>query len=148
MRSLLNILLQSMKVAHKHTGPLTKHEWLEKAREAEDLGELEEAADAYEKVIAKDHLNEFAYNRLFIIYRKQKEYGKELDAINAGIEAYEKLYDSQYGKKPDKVSAISKKLNKAMGLTDKKGNSLYSPEPVGKWKRRKLVVEKRIKSQS
>jgi tetratricopeptide (TPR) repeat protein len=135
-----------MKVAHKHTGPLTKHEWLEQAREAEAAGELEEAADAYEKVIAKDSLDEFAYNRLFIIYRKLKEYGKELNAIKAGIEAFEKFYNVHYGKKSDKVSALSKKLNKTLGLTDKKGNSLYSPEPVGKWKKRKAVVEKRVKA--
>lgn len=134
-----------MKVAHKNTEPLSKHDLLEKAREAEEHNELEEAAKAYEKIIRQDHLDEFAYNRLFIIYRKLKEYGKELHAINTGIEAFEKFYASHKPKKSEKVNAISKKLNKTLGLIDKKGNSLYSPEPIGKWKRRKEVVEKRIK---
>lgn len=137
-----------MKVAHKNTGLLSKHELLEKAREAEERAEWEEAADAYRKVIKEDKLNELAYNRLFIMYRKLQEYGKERDAITAGIEAFEKFYASHKPKKSDKISAISKKLNKTLGLIDKKGNSVYSPEPVGKWKRRKSVVEKRIKSMS
>ena len=135
-----------MKVAHRNTEPLSRHELLEKAREAEKQDAPEEAAKLYEKIIKLDRLDEQAYNRLFIMYRKQQEYGKELDAIDAGIEAFEKFYASHKPKKSDKVSAISQKLNKTLGLTDKKGNSLYSPEPIGKWKKRKEVVEKRIKS--
>lgn len=135
-----------MKVAHKNTEPLSKHDLLEKAHQAEEQGELEEAANAYEKLIKQDRLNEFAYNRLFIMYRKLQEYGKELDAINAGVEAFEKFYASHKPKKSDKISTISKKLNKTLGLIDKKGNNIYSPEPIGKWKRRREVVTKRIKS--
>ena len=132
-----------MKVAHKNTEPVTKHELLEKASEAETREDWEEAAKLYEKVIKKDQLEEFAYNRLFISYRKLGEYKKELDAIDAGIEAFEKFYASHRPKKTGKVSTISNKLNKSLGLTDKKGNSLYDPEPIGKWKRRKAVVEKK-----
>jgi tetratricopeptide (TPR) repeat protein len=135
-----------MKVAHKNTELLSKHDLLQKAQEAEGREEFEEAAKAYEKLIRQDRLDEFAYNRLFIMYRKLQEYGKELDAINAGIDAFEKFYASHKPKKSDKVSAISKKLNKTLGLIDKKGNNVYSPEPIGKWKRRRQVVEKRIKS--
>jgi tetratricopeptide (TPR) repeat protein len=133
-----------MKVVHKNTESVTKYHLLERAREAEERDDMEEAAKLYEKVIQKDRVDESAYNRLFIIYRKLKEYQKELDAIDAGIDAFEKYYASHRPQKSDKVNAISKKLNKAMGLTDKKGNSLYSPEPIGKWKRRKTVVEKKL----
>jgi tetratricopeptide (TPR) repeat protein len=135
-----------MKVAHKNTELLSKHDLLEKAHEAEQQDAPEEAAKFYEKIIKQDRLDEFVYNRLFIMYRKLQEYGKELDAINKGIEAFEKFYASNRPKKSDKVSAISKKLNKILGLIDKKGNSIYSPEPIAKWKKRKEVVEKRIKS--
>ena len=30
-------------------------------------------------------------------------------------------------------------------LTDKKGNAVYDPEPIARWKKRKVTVEKRIK---
>lgn len=134
-----------MKIAHKNTEPATKQELLDKAGEAETRADWEEATKLYEKVIKKDRLEEFAYNRLFICYRKLAEYQKELDAITAGIEAFEKFYASHRPKKTGKVSSISQKLSKSLGLTDKKGNSLYDPEPIGKWKRRRMVVEKKLK---
>ena len=48
------------------------------------------------------------------------------------------------GKPSKKISDISKKLNKAFHLVDKKGNSLYNPEPINRWQKRKEVVEKKI----
>lgn len=145
MRSLQNILHQ-MKVVHRNTEPVTKHELLERASEAEEREDYPGAAKLYEKIIKKDHLEENAYNRLFMMYRKLGEYQKELDAIDAGIEAFEKFFASHRPKKTGKVSSISQKLSKSLGLIDKKGNSVYSPEPIGKWKRRRVVVEKKVKA--
>jgi tetratricopeptide (TPR) repeat protein len=137
-----------MKIVHRNTesDPATKYELLQKAREAEEREDYSAAEKLYEKVIKKDHLEENAYNRLFIMYRKLGEYQKELDMIDAGIEAFEKFFASHRPKKSDKINSISKKLSKSLGLTDKKGNSVYSPEPIGKWKRRRVVVEKKVKS--
>jgi hypothetical protein len=42
------------------------------------------------------------------------------------------------------VDALSAKLNKSLGLVDKKGTKLYSPEPIGKWQKRKKVVNKKL----
>ena len=134
-----------MKVVHKAEAA-TKQSLLAKARNAEERNELQEAADAYEQLINKDRLNESAYNRLFITYRKLKEYQKELDAIDTGIAAFEKHYASRHDKRPAEVNAISRKLSKALGLMDKKGNSLYSPEPLPKWRKRREAVEKKVKS--
>jgi tetratricopeptide (TPR) repeat protein len=139
-----------MKVVHKNIEPAMEagykgKGWLERAKEAEAREDLEEAAVDYAKVIKADALNEFAYNRLLVIYRKQKEYKKELDLLNTGIAAYEKFFASHYKEKPAKVNAISKKLNKALGLIDKKGNNVYNPPPLDRWKKRRVLVKKRLK---
>lgn len=136
-----------MRVAHlnkEEPEPITVHDWLAKAKEFEAAGDAEAAAKAYEKVIRLDRLHEFAYNRLMVLYRKQKAYEKELKLIDAGIAAYEKFYASHTKKKSKKVTDLSRRLSKAVGLTDKKGNNLYAPEPMGRWKKRKTVVEKRL----
>lgn len=134
-----------LKVAHHNSEGLTPGERIVIAREYEQNGELEKAALVYEKVIRESKLNQDAYDRLMIIYRKLKEYSKEAAVIKKAIHAFEDLYDHDARKKPDKkVAALSKALNKMTGLADKKGQSLYDPEPLGKWKKRMKVVEKRL----
>lgn len=113
------------------------------AREAEDSSP-EEAVRLYHDVLKKDPLHVRAYDRLMILYRKEKDYKKELSLINSGIRTFEKLYNNHPGKHSKKISEISNKLNKAFHLVDKKGNSLYAPEPVGRWQKRRAVVEKKL----
>ncbi|MDB5231956.1 MAG: hypothetical protein JWN76_2761 [Chitinophagaceae bacterium] len=115
------------------------------AGKAEGNGDLENAAGMYEQLIKQDNLNEYAYERLMIVYRKLKSYKEELRVINAGIKSFQNFYQSKLKSKSKKITELSKALSKSTGLTDKKGNSLYEPEPIGKWKKRKLVVEKKIK---
>lgn len=119
---------------------------IETAREAEAAQELEHAAKLYERVIKEDLINEYAYDRLIILYRKFKQYKDELRIINAGIKAYENLYKTKSKHtRSRKVAEISNALLKSTGLADKKGNHLYDPEPIGKWKKRKEAVEKKLK---
>ena len=113
---------------------------------AEDMeaSDLPAASKLYEQVLKEDPLNEKAYNRLMLVYRKLKDYNAELQIINRGIKAYTDFYNK--GKsKSKKVIDISNKLAKSFGLVDKKGNSTYDPEPIAKWEKRKMVVEKRLK---
>lgn len=111
---------------------------IETAREAEAAQELEHAAKLYERVIKEDVINEYAYDRLMILYRKFKQYKEEMRIINAGIKAYENLYKTKSKHiRSRKVAEISNALLKSTGLADKKGNQLYDPEPIGKWKKRK-----------
>jgi len=124
----------------------TLKEILTNAREAEAQQNIEEATRLYQEAINKDSLNEYAYARLMTIFRKQKEYKKELRIISNGIKVFEKFYRSQSRHKSKRITDISNKLNRSVGLIDRKGNSLYEPEPIAKWKKRKAVVEKRIKS--
>jgi len=102
------------------------------------------AIELYNQVLKEDPLQIHAYDRLMILYRQEKDYKKELSIINAGIKTFETFYKEQSGKPGKKVSEISKKLNKAFHLVDKKGHSLYNPEPIDRWQKRKQTVEKKI----
>lgn len=125
-------------------GIKTIKETITEAKAAEDSGESETAVGLYEQVLQHDQLNEYAYNRLMIIYRKLKDKKKELQIINAATTAYKKFYASK--KRTTKsIAAISNKLNRSVGLADKKGNNLYTPEPIATWQKRKELLEKKKK---
>ena len=112
--------------------------------EAEEKVDVATAIKEYEDAIKKNALAEKAYDRLMILYRKEKNYKKELRIIIAGIKAFESFYKSKKSRSK-KIADISQKLNRSFGFTDKKGNSLYDPEPIARWKKRKLIVENKIK---
>ena len=123
---------------------VTLKQTIKEAKAAEEKEDVSLAIKDYEEAIQKDPLAEKAYDRLMILYRKDKNYKKELQLINSGIKAFETFYRSRKsGSK--KIAEISKKLNRSFGFTDKKGNAVYDPEPIAKWKKRKVTVEKRIK---
>jgi len=114
---------------------------LEEARNAEAT-DMSLAIGRYKDVLKKDPLNQNAYNRLMLLYRRQKDYQNELRIIKQGLSEFRKFYKAgKTGSK--KIAELSKKLNLSVGLTDKKGNNVYEPEPIPKWEKRKLVVEKR-----
>lgn len=133
-----------MKVVHKR---LVESTDLRNARGGESREEVAKAIAFYEKQVKQNPLNEEAYRRMMIIYRRQKNYRKELGVIRAGIKAFENLYKPSVSVlKNKKVAALSKALLRSTGLADKKGNPLYQKEPIGSWTRRKLVVEKKLRS--
>ncbi len=117
---------------------------IEEANKAEEKENVSIAIKDYEEAIKVNPLAEKAYNRLMILYRREKDYKNELRIINTGIKAFEDFYRSKKsGSK--KIAEISKKLNRSFGFTDKKGNTLYDPEPIAQWKKRKAIVQKKIK---
>ena len=120
---------------------------LTSAKELERSGELEKAAIAFKKVIKKTPLNQYAYDRLMIIYRKNKEYKKEEAIIVAGIGAFEQFYkkNSKLTITP-KIAALSRAILKASGLADRTGELLNNREPLRRWHKRKQVIEKKLKS--
>lgn len=137
-----------MKVVHKQMKTGTVSELLEKAKELESSGEPEEAASLYQSIIKKDPLNEFSYSRLMVIYRKAKEFKKELSVIKSGLKAFLDYYKSQTKRslQNPKVSRLSRSILKSTGLLDKKGNQLYQREPIGRWEKRRMLVEKKLRS--
>jgi tetratricopeptide (TPR) repeat protein len=141
----LNIFLV-LKIVHSNKEvPLNRHELFADAKDKEAAGEWKEAIALYEKVIKLHPLEEKAYDRIMIAYRKLKEPRKELNAIKSGIDAFEELYKKSKKTPDKKVIQISRALQKATGLLDKKGESIYRPEPIGRWLKRKAVVEKQLK---
>ncbi|HKZ67487.1 MAG TPA: hypothetical protein VJ111_14070 [Chitinophagaceae bacterium] len=136
-----------MKVAHKNPGIKEPANWLSEAKELEQKGELEKATAAFKKVIKEDPVNAYAYDRLMIIYRKNKEYKKEKAVIIAAIKAFQQFY-KKASKSPvtKKITSLSNALMKATGLADKRGRPLYEKEPLGRWNTRKRVVEKKMKA--
>lgn len=104
-----------------------------------------EAATDYLNRLKGNPLDQNAYQRLMIIYRKAKEFKQELAIIDKAINAFEDSFKGNSRKKNPKVDQLSKKINMAFGLTDKKGKSLFDHEPVATWKKRRTTVLKKIK---
>jgi tetratricopeptide (TPR) repeat protein len=124
------------------------HELLSEAKQAEQNEDISEATKLYERAIKQAPTDERAYNRLMIIYRKEKEYDAELKVIDKGIDAFTKLYQSKTKKvvgNDREAVRLSNALIKSLGLKDKKGNDLIEHEPIATWKKRRAVVLKKIK---
>ena len=117
---------------------------LKKEEPAEDP--LDAAAKEQEKLIREHPTYADAYNRLMIIYRKQNQYARELKLINTAIKVFEEAFNKRKPTYNSKVASISKALLKATGLADKKGENLYQWGDLARWKKRKEVVQKKLKS--
>ena len=117
---------------------------LSQAEEARKNNDNALAIKLYRQVLKIDSMQIPAYDALMKIYRKEKAYKKELGIINAGIKVYEKYYEKHSGKHNKEVDALSAKLNRSLGLVDKKGTKLYNPQPIGRWQKRKETVNKKL----
>jgi hypothetical protein len=115
------------------------------ARQAESDGDPELAAGIYNEVLKKEKLNEQAFDRLMIIYRKLKDPGQEMNIIEKGIETFESKNADVKIPGNKKILQLSTTLGKATGLFDKKGKSMYDPEPIARWKKRLLLLKGRIR---
>lgn len=124
----------------------SKDDRLGMAKYLEQTGKTKEAVQLYEKLIKAERFREFTYNRLMMIYRKNKDYKNELRIINAGIKTFQDLYMPTATGRHSAIISLSKKLNVLIGLTDKKGRNLSDMEPIAKWKKRRLVVLQKMKA--
>lgn len=117
------------------------------ARLAEQAGDLNKAIKLYEQNIRENYADEFAFERLMIIYRKQKEYKDELRVIKRGIELFEESMRDHLKQSLSrhidgkKLEQISNAIMKKSGL--KKGE-LHFPDPIDKWIKRREIVEKKL----
>ena len=107
-----------------------------------------EPLEEYKEQVKKGVISPIPYERLMIHYRKEKEYAEELKVIKKGIDTFKKYYSKLQGsaikKQKNKVAELSKIFSKSTGLTDKKGNDKYLPEPLPQWIKRQSVVEKKL----
>jgi tetratricopeptide (TPR) repeat protein len=121
------------------------------AMEAEEQGELDQAISLYEQNIKEPVADQFAYNRLMILYRKLKAYKEELRVIKKGIQVFKEqgkqVLQNNIARKKNKseLEKLSNAFMKGTGLIDRRGNQTHIPEPVNKWMKRQVVVEKKIK---
>jgi tetratricopeptide (TPR) repeat protein len=133
-----------MKVAHLESTPgESVRERIAHARELESQGDYKAAEKMYLRLVKNKLTNTVAYNRLMIIYRKQKQYQKEIEIIDQAIEMMEQSVTRETDNK--KIRQLSLSLGKSMGLVDRKGLSVFDPEPVATWKKRKLMATKLFK---
>lgn len=121
---------------------------LQQAAAAEKNEDYDLAEKLYKKQLEQKAFNTPVYSRLMTVYRKQKKYKEELQLINKGLQHFKEHNANRLASKTSSaaIKKISNSLNKSLGLTDKKGNFLFEPEPVPAWKKRKAIVEKRLKA--
>lgn len=127
--------------------PVEEQTTLQQAIAAEKSGDLESAEKLYKQEIGEKAFNASVYTRLMIVYRKQKKYKEELQLINQALQHFKEHQEKLSSNKTSNaaIKKLSNSLNKSLGLTDKKGNALYEPEPIPTWKKRKATVEKKLK---
>ena len=127
--------------------PSTYSACMEHARELEEKNQINEAIKMYKKCISIKKHDEYAFDRLMILYRKEKEYDKEMATIREAIAAFEKLYKESSQSKTNKVvERISNALLKATGLSDKKGNEIFKPQHILKWHKRAMLLQRKLKN--
>jgi tetratricopeptide (TPR) repeat protein len=125
----------------------TEKEILQQAHEAEAKQNFNLATELYKEEIKRHPLKTYAYDRLMIIYRKLKRYRDELHIVNKGIKAFEDYFKKKSEKlttKHKQLTKLSKALIKSTGLSER--NHEYFPEPLNKWRRRKEVVAKKLRT--
>jgi len=110
-----------------------------------------EPLDEYREQVEKGIFSPAPYDRLMIHYRKEKNYPEELKVIKQAIGTFKKYYADLQGsaikKQKSKITELSRKISKSTGLTDKKGNDTYLPEPIPRWIKRQSVVEQKLKKE-
>jgi len=132
---------------------MTKHQHsyedkLEAARNLEREGQLEKAEKAYQDIVDKEPTVYAAYDRLLVIYRKQKNYRKEYSTVNAAIKAYKTNFldsQKQWIRQHRVAARLSKSLAVSLGVLDNKGLPVNDDPLLVKWKKRKAVIAKKIK---
>ena len=133
-----------MKLVHHNKAHAEEKDWLQIAVHHDREGEFEDAVKAYRKFLSIHPHDVDVYNKMMRIYRDMKEYEKELKIINEAIKVFEKRQKELKPAYNKSITTLSKKLLKATGLADEKGNNIYQPPELIRWNKRKQTVLKRL----
>ena len=88
-----------------------------KGKEYEQKGELELAITEYEANLKEGFEGSHPYNRLAIIYRKNKDYDNEIRVLNRAIDIYTELSKTSLREDVDpKLLKFKERLEKAVEL--------------------------------
>jgi tetratricopeptide (TPR) repeat protein len=118
--------------------------WMSSGKLLEQEGNNKDAIHLYEDELRKHPRNIYVYDRLMILYRKEKAYRKELSLITKAIGKFKNLYQPEINSHSKKVASLSKSILHAVGLADKKGLALYQPQPIARWEKRKKTVNQKL----
>ena len=88
-----------------------------KGKENEEKGEIELAIAEYEANLKESFEGSHPYNRLAIIYRKNKDYDNEIRVLNQAIDIYTELSKTSRREDVDpKLLKFKERLEKALDL--------------------------------
>lgn len=91
-----------------------------RGKELEDSGDLDSAITLYEYNIKHRFDGSHPYNRLATIYRKQKEYGKEIAVLKQAIDVFANDVPRSRPDRDKKLKEFNERLKKADELLQKK----------------------------
>ncbi len=105
------------------------------------------AVELYRKMIRIYPHKAAVYDRLMMLYRKEKNYKKELELINQSIKFFSKFMINLFEKGKSENNPTQQSHFARYGLHDSKNKpTIPLPEPLAKWNRRKTNLLKKIKS--
>ena len=120
-------------------------EMVAEGRRLEQAGDLPEAAAVYQKAVDHDGGDQEAVGRLLVVYRKLKEYGKELTVIKEALSALErrdKALQEKWIQAHPKAAGVGRAMFRKLGGA---GASTSGADPVvNGLLKRKAFVEKRL----
>lgn len=123
---------------------------LVKAKDAESQGDAEMAIMLYQQAVKNNPREEHAWQRLMVLYRKQKDYAGELKVINLALKTYEThtlKTQQEWLRQNKKVATLFKSLAKSLGLMNSKDVMVNEDPVLDKWRHRKEWVTARLKKQ-
>src|SRR5438132_128033 len=125
----------------------TTGEQMAAARQLENGGRFSDAAAIYQKLFNRDPADQQAIARLLLIYRKLKDYRKELSVLNDAIAAYQrrqKAAREQWIQSHPKAASAGRSMLRQL---EKGGNAVIGRggnPMVERWLKRKDLVTGRI----
>jgi tetratricopeptide (TPR) repeat protein len=135
-----------MKLVHSNTEHMSGRDLLIHARLMEKEGNDQHAIKDYRRLLSSPYRREFSYQRLMVIYRRLKEFKKELAIIDEAIKEFSAILYTSKRLHKKKVESLSRKLSISTGLSGKRGDSIHQPEPVSGWTIRRKRLKKLIEA--
>lgn len=81
-----------------------------KGKELESHGEIEKAKELYLQNVNERFEGNHPYDRLAIIYRKERAYDKEIEVLEKAINVFEKKVNKQRADRQPKLERFKKRL--------------------------------------
>lgn len=117
------------------------------AGQLEAGGDLKAAEKIYLRVAKSGAASARAFSRLMVIYRKLKEYRKELAIVNSAIRAFEEKLlgvSRKWSAANRKAARISRQLASSLGVINRKGLPVNEDPLLAEWRKRKERLERRL----